>query len=88
MLDALNRPNTAADADALAKTFVRQVDEAREWSSKQPNMRVLYVGHQNVLAGPAEEAKKVNEFLGGALDEEAMVAAVDPKLYRQRLDKA
>jgi hypothetical protein len=33
---------------------------------------------------PREEATRVNEFLGGALDVDAMVGVVDQALYRNR----
>jgi hypothetical protein len=33
---------------------------------------------------PAETARRVNEFLGGRLDEAAMRRAVDESLYRNR----
>ena len=36
------------------------------------------------VGSPAETAGKVNAFLGGHLDEEAMRAAVDASLYRNR----
>ena len=37
-----------------------------------------------VLARPLEEAQHLAAFLGGGLDAEAMAAAVDPQLYRNR----
>jgi len=33
---------------------------------------------------PDAHARKLNEFLGGQLNEPAMLAAVDPSLYRNR----
>jgi hypothetical protein len=33
---------------------------------------------------PAKYARHINQFLGGNLNEENMVAVVDPSLYRQR----
>jgi hypothetical protein len=41
-----------------------------------------------VLARPLEEARRLDVFLGGGLDVEAMAAAVDPQLYRNRASRA
>ncbi len=41
-----------------------------------------------VLAHPLEEARRLAAFLGGGLDAEAMAAAVDPQLYRNRAGRA
>ena len=40
-----------------------------------------------VLARPLEEARRLAAFLGGGLDAEAMAAAVDPQLYRNRASR-
>jgi len=45
---------------------------------------VLFVDYRAVLAHPVEEAHRINAFLGGELDERAMVTVVDPELYRNR----
>jgi hypothetical protein len=48
------------------------------------NFETLYLGYRDVLADPLREARRINEFLGGRLDVEKMVAVVDPALYRNR----
>lgn len=53
---------------------------------KRPGMTLLPVSYNNLLARPAGIVAKVNAFLGGALDEPAMAATVDPALYRQRAE--
>ena len=45
-------------------------------------MRVPY---HHVLSEPREISEKIAEFLGAALDLEAMASQVDPELYRQRV---
>jgi hypothetical protein len=47
----------------------------------------LDVDYSAAIADPAEAAAQINAFLGGELDEDAMVAAVDPDLYRNRLGR-
>ena len=53
---------------------------------RRPDMKLLPVSYNNLIARPAEIVPKVADFLGGALDQGAMVAAIDKKLYRQRAE--
>ena len=50
----------------------------------RPEFETIEVHYSAVLARPLEEARRVDAFLGGGLDAEAMAAAVDPQLYRNR----
>jgi hypothetical protein len=52
-----------------------------------PNFQVLYVDYPEVVANPLAEAKRINAFLGGRLDVQAMASAVDTGLYRNRQPK-
>jgi hypothetical protein len=45
---------------------------------------VLYIDYRAVLEDPIREAKRINTFFDGALDEAKMVEVVDPELYRNR----
>jgi len=45
---------------------------------------LLEVHYTEILARPLDGARRVNGFLGGGLDAEAMAAVVDPELYRNR----
>ena len=49
-----------------------------------PNFRVLYLDYPAVVENPAREARRINEFLGGHLDVDAMARAVESSLYRNR----
>ena len=53
-----------------------------------PNFQALYLDYPEVVANPLAEAKRINVFLGGHLDVEAMAGAVDTGLYRNRQSKA
>ena len=53
-----------------------------------PNFQALYVDYPEVVANPLAEAKRINAFLGGRLDVQAMAGAVDTGLYRNRQSKA
>jgi hypothetical protein len=46
----------------------------------------MYVEHGEMIAGPLQQAARINQFLDHRLDMEAMAQIVDPSLYRQRSD--
>jgi len=66
---------------ALYRKHLWQVER---WLTVQPNIRTLYVDHRSAIDRPADTARAMAEFLGGGLDIDAMTAAVDPELHRQR----
>lgn len=70
--------------DKMAELFGKHVQQVKAWLAEQPNIAVLYVSYGDTLANPLDQARRINQFLGGMLDEEAMAGAVDPSLYRQR----
>ncbi len=73
------------DGDELmAQAFQKSLDEAAEWIDQSDNVDVLYVNHRSIINEPVPEVKKINEFLGGILNEEGMAGVVDNRLYRQR----
>ncbi|MBE7211101.1 MAG: sulfotransferase [Gluconacetobacter diazotrophicus] len=75
----------AAVPDAqLGKLFVDQLERAERLLAGRPEFRVLTVSYPALMADPAAEMARVNEFLGGGLDASAMARAVDPALYREK----
>ena len=68
----------------LAEALAAQATRALEWADRQPHVALLPVHFHDVINHPPEQARRMNQFLGGALDEAAMAAAVDPSLYRHR----
>lgn len=68
----------------LAAIFAAQEAEVAAWLATQSRFRVLDVSHGALLADPAPIVVEIETFLGGGLDREAMRAAVDPRLYRNR----
>jgi len=52
---------------------------------QRDDIEVLFVNYNQIVWNPAAEVRKIADFLGAAgIDERAMVAAVDEKLYRKR----
>jgi hypothetical protein len=54
------------------------------WLDAQPNVEVLYVDYNAMLKDPTALVPELNRFLGGRLDEDAMLHVVNPDLYRNR----
>ncbi|MCS6772712.1 MAG: sulfotransferase [Thermoflexales bacterium] len=84
MLLDQGQPVDDADDAELALAFERHLARVQAWLAQQPNMQVLYVNYNALIADPAPHVAAVNRFLGGGLDEAAMIQAIDPSLYRQR----
>ncbi len=55
---------------------------------RRPEFESVELHYSSVLARPLEEAQRLAAFLGGGLDAEAMAAAVDPQLYRNRASRS
>ena len=72
------------DDETIAALFSKHLKQVEEWMNSQPNLRYIDVDYNAILADPESHVKKINQFLGGNLDESAMLAVVDPQLYRQR----
>jgi hypothetical protein len=82
--------------DRLAAVFTQQLAQVHAWLAARPDFKVLPVRHADLIADARGQAARIAEFLGspaaseGApggtprLDREAMAAAVDPSLHRNR----
>ena len=68
----------------LIKAYERYLDRVRLWLAMQPNFQILYVSYNVLMADPQATAAALNRVLGGRLDVDSMVGAVDQSLYRQR----
>ena len=68
----------------LAQVFADHLAEVEAWMAANEQMRSLVVDYPDVLSRPLEQAGIVADFLQLPLAADAMAAAVDPALYRQR----
>jgi hypothetical protein len=82
MLTRLGR--TPAPRDQLRAAFAAHLERLYEWLRRQGNFAVLRVSYKDLVERPREQAERVRQFLGGAVNVEAMAGAVDPSLYRNR----
>jgi hypothetical protein len=84
MLERRGEPTDTVPDDKMAELFARHLEKVQGWLVQQPNFSVLYVPYHDLAERPASQLDRIVEFLGLALDREAMLAAVDPALYRNR----
>jgi len=80
-----NRQEQSAVADAeLRAEFDQHLAAIKYWLARQPNMEIMYISYNAMLAEPAAHVTQVVEFLGLPLDREKMLAVPSPSLYRNR----
>ncbi len=84
MLIRRGEPTDKVSDDQMSTMFEGHLDKTEAWLDEQPNMDVLYVSYNEAVKDPRKTAHEVNQFLGGDLDENKMIAVIDRVLYRQR----
>jgi hypothetical protein len=83
----LRRKGMSDDAitdDQMAALFRADLGKFRSWVAVQPHIALIDVSYNQVQENPAGQVHRINEFLGGFLNEAAMVQVVDDSLYRNR----
>jgi len=75
----------SVDNSEVESAFLSHLNKVNSWLNGKPNVKVCRVHYHNVLREPRQTAEKVAQFLGVALDVDAMAQQVDGTLYRQRL---
>jgi hypothetical protein len=70
--------------DRMRALFEDDLWRASYQLKRRPEFEAIELHYSAVLAHPLEEARRLSAFLGGGRDAEAMAAAVDPQLYRNR----
>lgn len=84
MLERSGRKGAVITPERLMATFESQLKSVDSWLASHANFKVLSLDHSVCLADSPRAAALINAFVGGHLDEGAMVRAVDPALYRNR----
>jgi hypothetical protein len=70
--------------DKMSGLFRTELDAFYHWVAGQSHIELIDVDYNRMQQSPKAEVARVNAFLGGSLDEEAMVTVVDQSLYRNR----
>ena len=84
MLERRGKPGNPAEDGKFAELYGKHLEKVKSWLAAQPNMSVLYVRYNEMVANPIDYAKKVAEFLGTAVNVEAMENVPQEQFYRQR----
>jgi hypothetical protein len=84
MLQRLGSGGGDVPSAKLEEIYSREIDGVRQWLDEQPNIQVMYVQYNDVLSNPRDVAERLNNFLGGTLNVDAMERVPDQSLYRNR----
>ena len=84
MIQRLGAADAAADREAMKEAYRNDIVRTRLLCRKRSNFEMIEIQYKATVEDPVETARRVNEFLGGRLDEAAMRRAVDESLYRNR----
>ena len=83
MLARRNETSTVSDGDMEAQ-FREHLKVIKYWLARQPNMEVLYVDYNRMMADPNEYLQKIKDFVGWPLDLDKMRSVPNEGLYRNR----
>jgi Sulfotransferase family len=84
MLERRDEP-TQDDEERLFELWESHLTGVGELMSSAPNIEFIDVAYKDVVENAALQARRIRDFLEMELDVEKMAAAVDRKLYRNRV---
>lgn len=87
MLKRRNEEAKITDAQLEAQ-FREHLRAAKYWLARQPNMSVMYVDYNKLMADPDAYCQPVADFLGMPLDVSRMRGVPNERLYRNRAPRA
>jgi hypothetical protein len=83
MLDRRGEKNETEDR-RMIEIYEKHLADVKRTLAKRDCFEVLYLDYAKVLEDPLTHARELEKFLGMGLDVQAMAAAVDPELWRNR----
>ncbi len=83
MLERHGAADSVSEAQ-MSALFRSELDSFYKWVGQQSHIELIDVDYNRMQQDPRGEATRVNAFLGGTLDVDAMVDVVDQSLYRNR----
>jgi len=87
MLSRRNEKSAISDAE-MQTQFEQHLAASKYWLARQPNLDVLYVEYNKMIANPDDYCAKIAEFLGVPVDVEKMRSVPNERLYRNRAGEA
>src|SRR5512138_1486339 len=83
MLARRNETSSISDAEMEAQ-FREHLKAIKYWLARQPNMEVMYVDYNRMMADPDQYVPQIAAFVALPLDAEKMRSVPNEKLYRNR----
>ncbi|MCD6448446.1 MAG: sulfotransferase domain-containing protein [Thermoplasmata archaeon] len=87
IMDSMEKMSGPIDREVEKPLFEKLNRFAMRLLEKRDDIEYIVVKYNDVIKNPKKEIERVNEFLGGRLDVDSAVQAVDPKLYRNVREK-
>jgi hypothetical protein len=87
MLARRNETSTIRDEE-MESQFREHLKAIKYWLARQPNMDVLYVDYNRMMADPYQHLHKIASFVDTPLDIEKMRAVPNGQLYRNRAPRS
>jgi hypothetical protein len=84
MLERSGKSGGGIPDEQMKALFEAELSKCKKWLAQQPNFKVFYIDHRDMINDGAAQAIKISDFLDGGLNTEAMAGVVDPALYRNR----
>jgi hypothetical protein len=82
MLERLGQEGARLEPEQLARTFERQLEHVKDYMNRHACFEYIEVWYGAVLEYPQTQIERLDRFLSGELNKEAMAATVDPALRR------
>lgn len=83
MLERLGTEGANLDPSKLARIFEQQLEQVKDYLARHSCFEFMEAWYGAIIEHPRTQLERVNRFLSGELDIDAMVAAVDPALRRK-----
>jgi len=83
MLARRNETSKISDAEMEAQ-FQEHLKAIKYWLARQPNMEVMYVDYNRMIADPDAYCQKIADFVGLPVDVAKMRSVPNERLYRNR----
>ena len=82
MLQRLGR--TPVPREQRRRAFAVHLERLHHWLRRQAHLTVRRVSYNDLMHQPREQGERVRQLLGGTMEVQALVTALDPSLYQNR----
>ena len=87
MLANRNEKSEIGDAE-MQEQFQKHLAAIKYWLARQPNMDVMYVDYNKMIAKPENYCQAIADFIAIPVDVSKMLAVPNERLYRNRATKS